>query len=228
MHLFLECHIARAVWREASWPCLVDVLLVSNFHEFISLITSPGAGFRIASQHHRSFTLCTALVLNQLWFSCNQAVHQQVVVTPYAVLEAIRRRFLEHSAAWSDSDSLHNRVWTPPPPGFFKCNTDIDVGPSFSSLAVSFQDQSRSLCSLYMEQVVSRDPLFGETCALLSAASFAQANGWDSIIFESDCQVLCNLVLDSSVTPGWMILERIAPLRVLFLDSLGWSLSWIP
>lgn len=97
------------------------------------------------------------------------------------------------------------------------------VGPRFRSdhsvLAVSFRDHPGSLCYSYTEHSPTSVALVLKTRALILAVKIVRAKNWYYKMFESDCQLLCNDVLDNSLSPSWSIYDAVLELGSFFSQS---------
>ncbi|KAB1199595.1 hypothetical protein CJ030_MR0G020163 [Morella rubra] len=227
-HLFLRCQVARVVWHGSFWPLLIERFVDSNIAEFILGLLYASRTFGIPKVDCRNFTLAAALVLDSLWYLCNDVIHNKATIDPFVVIQTTRRGYLEHSLAWNAVEVASGLFWRPSPVGSWKCNVDVAVRSSHSVLTVVVRDSEGSLCSLYTERLTSQDPLVGEMAALWAAVRLVEDKSWPQIIFESDCLSVVQDVLHESPVAGWQMEDWLPGIRRFFSMHAPHSLCWIP
>lgn len=98
LHLFFRCSMACVVWRTFAWPVHMDSILLSNAAEMVGFLLNVGNDLNLDSSWVRAFVLNASIVLNVIWFTRNDVVHNSAFVDTRDMAKAIRQRYLEHSA----------------------------------------------------------------------------------------------------------------------------------
>lgn len=75
-----------------------------------------------------------AVVMDTLWFSRNQKVHNLTPADPNLIIQRIQRCRRQHLAAWGEKAKQDLKIWSPPPDGFVKINTDAAIRSSYLAI----------------------------------------------------------------------------------------------
>lgn len=137
----------------------------------------------ISSKSFPSFILNAALIMDVVWFSRNQTIHEGKELVISELQRSVSSCFLKHSMAWVLQSSRPASFWVPPEPNQMKINFNVVIRHSGSYIVVSCRDSSSFLCTMYMEQVKAMEPLLGEAMAAARAMEIALLRRWSKVIF---------------------------------------------
>lgn len=101
IHLLVQCSVATIAWRESPWAVQVDRLGLDSPELLISTMLHADSVLHLAKDHLKAFALIATVVLNNLWFLRNKIIQQEARVDIKVLVDAIKRRYSEHSYAWS-------------------------------------------------------------------------------------------------------------------------------
>ncbi|GLT59036.1 hypothetical protein SLA2020_318810 [Shorea laevis] len=132
-HIFLECDLARILWRSSPWPILISVFSAKPISEWILAVIHPKETLGIPISDIRKFQLFAALTMDFIWMARNKLVHEDIQPTPSSAIRQIFSSLDSHCAAWRDA-ALPS-LWSPPPVGHIKGNFDVAVNGSFAVAA---------------------------------------------------------------------------------------------
>lgn len=74
----------------------------------------------------------------------------------------------------------------------------------------------------------SLSPLTEEAEAVKRACLSAAIEGWKSVIFEGDAQVLIKAIIGESQTRHWSIITHLRDIKTLTSVNNGWSFIYVP
>lgn len=123
----------------------LDTIPSVNSADLIETILCADRAFNSADGDLRAFALSAAIVMDEIWLSRSKVVHQDEAVTTRELTLAIRRRYMEHAAAWADAGRRQNLFWRPPQSGWLKLNSDVAIRPNRSYITISVRDSFSSL-----------------------------------------------------------------------------------
>ena len=101
LHLFIYCQVARFLWASNESGCRPDAMQFDCPGHFINFLLSPQVSFH-GSTDREGFLLFRALVLEQLWFARNQAIHKEIKFSPNKELQIVLKKFFEHRVVLTD------------------------------------------------------------------------------------------------------------------------------
>ena len=87
LHLFVYCHSTRFLWAGNEWGCRANAMQFDCLGQFINFLLSPQVSFH-GSSDREGFLLFGTLVLEQLWFARNQAIHKEIKFSPNKELQS--------------------------------------------------------------------------------------------------------------------------------------------
>lgn len=74
-HLFLGCDIAIVIWRNADWPINIDGFKDFPVSFWVKVFLNPHKFLTIPKKDNWKFQIYVVVVMDLLWFSRNQVVH---------------------------------------------------------------------------------------------------------------------------------------------------------
>ena len=203
LHLFVFCHAARSLWGGNVWGCRPNAMQFSNPGQFINFLVSPIVSFH-GSSNKEEFLLFGALVLEQLWFARNQAVHKGIKFSPDKSLQIILKKFNEHSAMLIDVPLGWPRPfvysWNSPKQGVVKINCDAAVGLDHSFIAIVAREWKGGLIFSLSKQVETNLPLQVKAEAINLVTRIAVNCGFENVVVENDAKA-CIEALKAPLMP---------------------------
>lgn len=74
-HLFLNYIFSRILWRQSKRPINISQFANQPVSNWISIILKPTNGWKIPEDEAQSFQLFATLVMDNLWYTRNQVIH---------------------------------------------------------------------------------------------------------------------------------------------------------
>ncbi|GLU18503.1 hypothetical protein SLE2022_348000 [Rubroshorea leprosula] len=120
--------------------------------------------------------------------------------------------------------------WSKPPNGIIKINTDASFSPNsgVAALAMVGRNSNGELCFGKTWCDMALTPLMAEADALLKAVHFAEDNGIQDAIFESDNQVLISSIQQPFKPLPWEARSLIIRIRQSNVRNPGFCFSFVP
>ncbi|KAL5538858.1 hypothetical protein UlMin_043555 [Ulmus minor] len=169
--------------------------------------------------------LFASILFDLVWKSINEVVHGGCSSDPMSLLRQIIKAF-------NDTNSSLNRpsplpaAWNPPPQDWIKFSMDAAVGVAYSCAAFVVRDHMGKLLFWRSSKILSVDPVFVETHAMLMAISWAVSQFADYYCwFESDAKTVVDSILKPSESLYWPISTISANCCVLLDYITTWHLS---
>lgn len=169
-----------------------------------------------------------AIIVDVMWYARNQSVHEGLVFHPSDLVVSMKRRYLEHRAAWRAVDIEKNLVWNPPDAGVVKVNCDVAVRGNSSYLAVVARDHEGTILLGRSDFVCSNNPLLAELRAILLASQTAEFYQAPQVIIESDSLSSCRIVNDPTFISEGPLVAYANLIREILGRHQSWRLKWIP
>ncbi|XP_030974728.1 uncharacterized protein LOC115994650 [Quercus lobata] len=194
LHLFTICAIAKAVWFQSQWGLRMEEIGFESTSDFIGFLISPPFVDNLNPCQREEFLLFGAILCDVIWKLRNSFIFDSAVPNLEGVLSRIFSLFAEHKNSKASSTS---HLASPSPQGWFppsrldiKINVDAAVGPRFSDIAVVVRDWRGELVFAGSMKVNTTLPLQVEAEAVRWAISLVPALDGDSVLVESDSQVV--------------------------------------
>jgi hypothetical protein len=181
-HIFLDCHLARILWRSSPWPLSLLAFSFRHISVWALAIISPVVTLGIPRADVRKFQLFAALVMDYIWRARNQLLHEGSQPSPNTAIHQISSTFNHRCNAWNDL--ALSSIWTPPAAGWIKGNFDVAVRGSFAVAAAVISDDNGSIFAAATLKLNSADALQGEAHAALLVARLATSLGFGSFLLE--------------------------------------------
>jgi hypothetical protein len=220
-HIFLECDLARILWRSSPWPLMTSVYASRPISDWISAIIFPAASLAIPSSEVRKFQLFAALTLDFIWMSRNKLIHEGLIPSPSKAIRQISFVLNSHVAAWRDC-ALPS-IWMPPSAGHFKCNFDVAVRSSFAVAAAVISDESGNIVLAATQRILSLDALQGEARAALLGVRLASSAGLVRLELEGDALLVILAINSPSSFVSWSIDNCIADISLVLNSFHSWK-----
>ena len=184
----------------------MDAIVFGSTSDFICFLISPPFVDNLNPSQREEFLLFGAILCDVIWKQRNRSLFENVALNFDGVASRISSLFIEHKNS-SDSTSRHlvsapPQVWIPPSRLHIKIKFDAAVGPRYSTIAVVVRDWRGELVFAGSMKVNTTLPLQVEAIAIRWAISLAPAIGGESVLVESDSQVVVQLLSNLAVPPS--------------------------
>jgi hypothetical protein len=117
-HIFLDCIVAKAIWRSSPWALDTSVFAGMPISEWIKALINPHYFLNISCEDVQKFQLSAVIVLDAIWRVRNDKVHNGSVIDLQGIIAQIRSTFDIHSRVWVDKSM--GESWSCPPVGAIK------------------------------------------------------------------------------------------------------------
>lgn len=84
---------------------------------WLGVMMNPKTELSLEDINERDFILQTAIIIDSIWFSKNQAIHQEVRHRLMEMIRGMRSQMYEHQAAWREQNKEDMHSWKPPSEG---------------------------------------------------------------------------------------------------------------
>ena len=142
-HIFLDCDLARILWRSSLWPISTSSFSSKPLLDWILAIIYHSDRLAIPLAKTRKFQLFVALTLDFIWFSKNKLIHEAIQSIPRKAIQQIKVSLEFHLSPWHDA-ALPS-WWLPPRPGCFKGKFDVAIRGNFAVVEAVISNSSRIL-----------------------------------------------------------------------------------
>ncbi|KAF3959544.1 hypothetical protein CMV_015649 [Castanea mollissima] len=96
LHLFTQCHIARATWFGNQWNLRIDRWHVQSLTQLIEFFIDPPSSLELDKEQRDEFLLFGALTLDMIWRWRNKVVNERSLPVEGQVIRSLQKLFLEH------------------------------------------------------------------------------------------------------------------------------------
>jgi hypothetical protein len=180
-HIFLECDLARILWRSSSWPLFSSAFASKHISDWILAIIFPVKMLAIPKYEVRKFQLFASLTLDFILMARNKLIHDGIQSSPAKAIKQISYTLGLHCQAWSDS--ILPSIWTPPFAGCIKGNFDVAVHGDFAVAVAVISDENSNIILAFTQKLSYSDSLLGEVSAALLTSQLATSSGCREIYF---------------------------------------------
>ncbi len=144
-----------------------------------------------------------------MWKHRNGVVHEGRSVEIEGIFRELLARGRKHGAFRKPYEIIFRPnprgVWTNPPKGYIKINTNATVGKSVSCVAVVVKNWRGTVVLALSKKVNTTIPLQPEAEALFWASQLAVELGVDDVIFESESKECIHSLNNPHVLAPWRI-----------------------
>jgi hypothetical protein len=189
-HVLIFCQFARIVWRQVK-EHIPLTLKRKNFSsmkqwllDFIGRSNDPQATTLVVTFWH-------------IWEARNETRNSDVKPNPsrtvgkiLAYVDLIQQHLFKPATSQRCVSTPVASLWTPPPPGMVLVMSDAATFQAAGGISAGVLGRDHSgfflaACRQFYEGL--QTPEYAEAMALRRAVELAQAEGWNSVIFASDC-----------------------------------------
>jgi exonuclease III len=183
-HIFLECDLARILWRNSPWSIMSSSFSSRPISDWILAIIYPTSRLAIPLVETRKFQLFASLTLDFIWLSRNKLIHEALQPDPRKAILQLKFNLESHLLAWRDV-ALPS-LWLPPQTGCLKGNFDVAIRENFAVAAAVISDTAGNIILAATQKLHSTDVLLGEASAALLTTRLAASTGYDCFALEGD------------------------------------------
>jgi hypothetical protein len=219
-HIFLECDLARILWRSLPWPISFLAYSSRPISDWIAAILSPVEAFGITKSDSRNFQLFIALTLDQIWRCRNLLIHEGVLPSPIKIIHQVSCSFKFHLEAWNSK--VLPALWLPPAKGWVKLNFDVAVKGSFSVAATVVSDEKGDVLNAATQKLHGSDALQGEAHAALLAVRLADSMGCKLITLEGDALLVILAINNPPLFSSWNFANCLADISLVLSSFQSW------
>ena len=231
LHLFTQCHIARAIWFGSQWNLRIDRWQVQSPAHLIELFIDPPSSTQLDKEQRDEFLLFGALTLDMIWMWRNKVINERSLPVEGQVIRSLQKLFLEH---WRPKVPVLTRVptrssarWCCPNQGMLKLNCDATVGDLSSCIAIVARDWRGKLVFAISKKVNTNIPAQAEANAILLAIHIAINFSFCSCVIESDRKVCIDAIKGGGNLIPWRLLNFVDSVKNVITDYSHVSFNWV-
>jgi ribonuclease HI len=196
-HLFFVCPKAVSCWELLQLDTIIRDLLPTSY-DFSTLL------FDLFDRLTTEQQSMVSMILWSLWKNRNAKLWENSDSAPTFIVQSARDSLNEWS--YMQHHKIHGQqvhhtvMWSKPPPPFLKCNVDCALfnNNSVAGYGLCIRNSTgQFIVGMSNFTHSSLMPVEAEAWGLLEAIKFAAANDMSSVIFESDCKVIVDIVNSS-------------------------------
>ncbi|KAL0312770.1 UNVERIFIED_CONTAM: hypothetical protein Sradi_5676300 [Sesamum radiatum] len=187
-HIFLCCQFSAKLWMLSKWQVRLHFLSHLQLREWFLIISDPKSTFLPPDCNQQEFITAWALTLELTWKERNDRLHGKEAQPPEVIARIIHKNTTKYVDARVSRKvcSLDNCVWSPPPPGWIKINTDIALKENKCVTAIVARSHQCQLVLAETKEVNLSDANLAELRAIRFATERAICCEFENVIFESD------------------------------------------
>jgi len=196
-HLFFVYPKVVVCWELMQLDTIIHDFLPTSY-DFSTLL------FNLFNRLTTEQQSMASMVLWSLWKNSNSKLWENSDSAPTFIVQSAKDslnewRYMQHHK--NQGQQVHHTVqWTKPPPPFFKCNVDCALFNNNSTAGYGIcirNSTSQFIADMSNFSHYSLMPVEAKAWGLLEAIKFGVAKDMSSVIFESDCKVIVDIVNSS-------------------------------
>ncbi|XP_060969051.1 uncharacterized protein LOC133036541 [Cannabis sativa] len=183
LHLFWSCPFAKAIWFKLVWGIRTEMVSISTWAQWmdwfkIDVNRPPNVTFDEFMVH----TLC---VVEEIWKERNRRTIGEKKEDMMRIIDIITLKIKDHVMASLKTlpDVLS---WTPPPPKWKCCNSDVAILNSESVISAVLRDEWGNVVAIKTAVIQVTNPMLAEAHAVCLAADLSISLGETCVMFQSD------------------------------------------
>lgn len=220
-HIFLECDLARILWRSSSWPLFPSAFASRHISDWILAIIFPVKMLAIPKYEVRKFQLFASLTLDFIWMARNKLIHDGIQSSPAKAIKQISYTLGLHCQAWSDS--ILPSIWTPPFAGCIKGNFNVAVHGDFAVAAAVISDENGNIILAFTQKLSYSDALLGEASTALLTSQLATSSGCGNLFLEGDALLIILAINNPHLFSSWSFANCISDISLVFSSFHSWN-----
>uniref|UniRef100_A0A803QHJ4 Reverse transcriptase domain-containing protein n=1 Tax=Cannabis sativa TaxID=3483 RepID=A0A803QHJ4_CANSA len=228
LHLFWECHFAKAVWFGCMWSLRTTSTSASSWEEWLEWFQHSDN--RPANLDLNQFLGGAAIIFDSIWKERNSIIHEGRSTPIEVIIKLINLRLHELVPSCTPR-AVEQTCWNPPPEGWVTCNSDVAIGRYHSAGAAVFRDASGTILNVVSFRATNCDPLSGEIAAIHEGAAAAVHFGYRNVVFQSDSLDAVNAIRSNPMETNKLqfnIQDKVANFFILSRSLNLWEVQWIP
>jgi hypothetical protein len=127
LHAFLECPVARSIWRNTKGPLNTSIFSSLSIEEWSKALIRPQPHLGISLKAVNEFQLSALVTMDHIWLARNKLINDEV---PQITLKLINFSLNAHLFAWKDR--LSSNWGLVPLMGSQKVNFNLAIRPLFA------------------------------------------------------------------------------------------------
>jgi hypothetical protein len=183
-HIFLDCALAKNLWRSASWALNIFYFSSNPISDWILALIYPSTHLDIPSIDSRKFQLFAILVMDLISQSRNKLIHEGTLPNAGLATQHLKVTLQSHYLAWQ-SVALSS-LWQPPFSGCLKGNFDVAICDNFAVTTAVISNSSRDIILAVTQKLNVSDVLIGETSGGFLVTRLAAFVGTGDFLLEGD------------------------------------------
>lgn len=211
-HLFKECQGVKAIAFASAWGFRIEGWEVENIVDIISHCIHPrfsSVGIFGKDWHSVFFSsllYCCWLYRNKVVHEKDPALHGMVVMFNRIVSEDLGNSGEVELLKEAEGAKLGNEgLWTVPPAGWLKANTDAAFKNGKAGLGLVIRDETGELVLFSTKTIACISAKVAELMAIEWASEIAERERWLRIVWSSDALELVKAINEEADPEEWDI-----------------------
>uniref|UniRef100_A0A803QPG7 Reverse transcriptase domain-containing protein n=1 Tax=Cannabis sativa TaxID=3483 RepID=A0A803QPG7_CANSA len=210
IHIFWECHCARALWFSSPFPICCEVGSAISVKEWLGWALE-----RIPNELNDQFLCFTGCLIEGIWKARNEFLFKGKLVDIATVRESILRRYNEYRLLATTKEITETKRVTVRPAvrngsGWGNstdvfCMTDASWKDGRAGIAVGLLDRRQGKTFWFAKFLQSSSPAEEELLAIKWAMELAAGRGFQSFAGASDAKVLIDALEARQCPPLWKL-----------------------